>query len=313
MKINFLGCCLWALFGMKALAQEALQVQPTIMVVPFAKEGQDIRTVLEDDFNLRIAISKVKEAFDNRGFSTVDFVAKLKEAQVRQVFKADNQTSVKQQIIDFSGADIYVETEVHFQKSSTGNAVKIIITAYEASSALSLSNKTGDSGKRYTEDVAALTEMAIKPILDDFLNVMQAKFTEVIKNGRFVAIEISISQDSPYNIDTEVGEDGLPLGDAFELWLEQITMDLCQKSKSADECQGGYYHMQGRTDLGINFDQVRIPLKIKQGNGMMNYTTSKFSLEILKYFQKLKVVDDPSAKMKIGRDMRGGTILITIK
>jgi hypothetical protein len=295
------------------LAQEALQVQPTIMVIPYAREGQDIRTVLEDNFNLRIAVSKVKEAFDNRGFSTVDFVAKLKEAQTRAIFKADNQTSVKQQIVDFSGADIYVETEINEQKGSTGNSVKVIITAYEASSAMSLSNKTGDSGKFYSDDYSLLCERAIKPILEDFLNVMNAKFTEIIKNGRFIAIEFSFAPDSPYNAETEVGANALPLADALELWVEKMTMELCKQSKAPDECQGGYYHLQGRTELGVNFDQVRIPLKINQGNSITNYTVSKFSLEIHKYFQSLKIADDPSSKMKVKRDIRGATIIVNIQ
>ena len=54
------------------------KVQPKIMVIPFTKEGEDIRTILEDDINKRIAITKIKEAFDERGFTTVDFTAKLK-------------------------------------------------------------------------------------------------------------------------------------------------------------------------------------------------------------------------------------------
>ena len=50
-------------------------VQPKIMVIPYTKEGEDIRTILEADVNKRIAITKIKESFDSRGFTTVDFVA----------------------------------------------------------------------------------------------------------------------------------------------------------------------------------------------------------------------------------------------
>ena len=52
-------------------------VQPKIMVIPYVKEGEDLRTILENDVNKRIALTKIKEAFDSRGFTTVDFVAKL--------------------------------------------------------------------------------------------------------------------------------------------------------------------------------------------------------------------------------------------
>ena len=39
-------------------------IQPTIMVIPFAAEGQDWRKVLESDLNLRVAAAKMKEGFD---------------------------------------------------------------------------------------------------------------------------------------------------------------------------------------------------------------------------------------------------------
>ena len=48
---------------------EVKTIQPRIMVIPYTKEGEDIRTVLEDDINKRIALSRIKEAFDRRGFT----------------------------------------------------------------------------------------------------------------------------------------------------------------------------------------------------------------------------------------------------
>ena len=70
-------------------------VQPKIMVIPFTKQGEDIRAILEQDVNKRIAITKIKEAFDARGFTTVDFVAKLKAAKDNNVFTSENQTDIK--------------------------------------------------------------------------------------------------------------------------------------------------------------------------------------------------------------------------
>jgi hypothetical protein len=62
-------------------AGEPRTIQPSIMVIPFARENQDMRKVLESDINLRVAVTKVKEGFDKRGFSTVDFVAKIQNGQ----------------------------------------------------------------------------------------------------------------------------------------------------------------------------------------------------------------------------------------
>lgn len=321
MKPSIILFCLLAMSASAwGQATEALQVQPTIMVIPFTKESEDIRSVLENDFNKRIAVSKVKEAFDNRGFSTIDFVAKLKEANLRQALKADDQTSVKQQLIAFSGADIYVEVDINVFKGSTGNSVKVILSAFESSSALSLANKTCDSGKRYVEDIASLCEAALAEktsqaagangkslgVLEDLLNVMTVKFNDVVKNGRFVAIEFSLAQGSSFDMGTEVGDNAEPFAYAVGGWLEQKTIDLCKQSKSPDECQGGYVSSPNMTDIGLNFEQVRIPLKIKQGTQTLNYSASKFAQDIYKYCSSMKV--------KIGLPtVKGNTILVTIK
>ena len=83
-------------------------VQPKIIVIPFTKEKEDIRTILETDVNRRIAITKVKEAFDNRGFTTVDFIGKLKAANDNNVFTSASQTDLKTQLIEYSGRNIGV-------------------------------------------------------------------------------------------------------------------------------------------------------------------------------------------------------------
>ena len=142
------------------------------MVIPYTKEGEDLRTILENDPNKRIAITKIKEGFDSRGFTTVDFIAKLKAAKDNNAFTSDNQTDIKSQIIQMSGADVYVQAEVIIDNGSSGNSVKLILTGYEASTGNSLSNKVGESGRFYTEDYNKLASKAVESCIEDFLNVI---------------------------------------------------------------------------------------------------------------------------------------------
>ena len=89
-------------------AQDVVTVQPKIMVIPYTKEGEDIRSILEQDVNKRVTLAKIKEAFDSRGFTTVDFTVRLKAVSQSTVFKEKNQSDLKAQLIELSGADIYV-------------------------------------------------------------------------------------------------------------------------------------------------------------------------------------------------------------
>jgi len=265
-------------------------VQPKIMVIPYVKEGEDIRTILDADVNKRIAITKIKEAFDTRGFTTVDFVAKLKASKDNAIFSSENKSDIKSQIIQMSGADVYVEAEVSILNSSSGNSVKTIITAYEVSTGNSLSNKIGESGKFYTDDIGKLASKAIESCADDFLNVMQNKFTDIVNNGKSIIINFGFAEDSQYTMSSEVGKQGLLLSDELEMWMEE-------------NAYKNNYHIQGTTDNQMIFDDVRIPLK-DQSTGN-NYNPNKFALEIFKFLKTLNIEGK--------RDIKGNTIFITIK
>lgn len=269
-------------------------VQPKIMVIPYTKEGEDIRTILESDENKRIILTKIKEAFDNRGVTTIDFVAKLKSIENGTVMNSYNKEDIKSQIIDMSGADIYVEAEMVYQKSlSYGKnslRVKILLTAYDAATGSSLANKVGESGIFYTNDIGKLAMRAIDSCADDFLNVIQNKFSEISEEGRSCMLQIGFDEQSIYNMESEVGNNGLCLQDEIELWL-------------GNNAYQGYYHMQGVSQYKMVIDDIKLP-HIDETTGN-NYTTSRFSLELLKFFQSLNI--------KISRSVRGNSIYITIK
>lgn len=280
----FLTCVVFA-----AKADDAVTVQPKIMVVPFTKEGEDIRTVLEEDVNKRIVLTKIKEAFDSRGFTTVDFFGKMKSLSGVNGLAMDSQTDLKTMIIQQSGADIYVDAETDVLLSGSGNSVKVIITAYDISTGNSLSNKVGESGKFYTDDIGKLASKAIESQADDFLNIMQAKFNDIVLNGRSINVSIGFAQTSQYAMSSEIGEDGLTLSDELESWM-------------SENAYKNNYHIQGTTDKQMIFDDVRIPLKDKDGN---NYNINKFGLEFMKFTRKLG--------LQISRDIKNNTLVITIK
>lgn len=258
------------------------------MVVPFVKDGEDIRTVLEEDADKRIVLTKVKEAFDSRGFTTVDFWGKLKAGSVQAAMSDEQQSDLKSMIIASSGADIYVDTEMVINRSASGNAVKVIITAYDISTGSSLSNKVGDSGKFYTDDFGRLGSKAIESCADDFLNVMQTKFNDMVQNGKSLNMTIGFEEGSQYNMNSEIGDEGFTLGDLIEIWLEENAFQ-------------GNFHVQGTTATKMIVDDVRIPLKDSKGN---NFTVAAFGREFVKFARKYG--------LKITRNVVNNSLIITI-
>ena len=269
--------------------------QPKIMLIPYTKQGEDIRTILEADENKRIVLTKIKEAFDERGYSTVDFIAKLKAIESGNTFNVDNQSDIKSQIIDMSGADIYVEAEITcLQKNIAGQGnpesrVKIIVTAYDASTGTSLSNKIGESGTFYTNDIAKLGMKAISSCADDFLRIMQDKFTTMSETGRSAMIQLGLSENSEIDFEKEIGSEGLQLKDEIELWVEE-------------HAYNGDYHIQGSTKTKIIIDDMKLPPM--DPNTGKAYSLSKLSMDFLKFFRKLNI--------PVSRSTRGNTLYITI-
>lgn len=272
-----------------ANAQQTVTVQPKIMVVPFVKEGEDIRNILENDVNKRIVLTKIKEAFDSRGFTTVDFLGRLKALSKANGLAMDNQSDLKTMIIQQSGADIYVDAEIDVVLSGSGNGVKVIMTAYDTSTGNSLANKVGDSGKFYTDDIGRLASKAVEGQADAFLNVMQTKFNDIVANGRSINVTIGFAQTSQYSMSSEVGANGFALSDEIEMWM-------------SENAYKGNYHIQGTTEKQMIFDDVRIPLKDDNGN---NYNINKFGLKFMMFARKMG--------LQIGRDISNNTLIITIK
>ncbi len=269
------------------LAQSSPQL-PKIMVIPFTKDGEDLRTILDENINSRIAITKIKEGFDSRGFTTVDFVGKLKIAKDNQVFTSDNQTDIKSKIIEMSGCDVYVVAEVDTKKDNTGASASIIISSYDTSTGNSLSNKVSNSGKFETDDTGRLVSKAVDKCMEEFIATMNMKFADIQKNGRSVLVDFSFSENSSYNMTSQVGNDKLALSDVLEEWFSTNSFN-------------NNYHIQGTTNLKMIFDDVKIPVKDKNQN---NYTTNKFALEIFKYLKTLGL--EPS------KEIKGSTIYLTI-
>lgn len=244
--------------------------QPKIMVVPYVKNGQDIRTVMDEDFNTRIAVTKIKEAFDTRGFVTIDFTAKLKSSVQNTAFTSENQNDFKTSLLENSGADIYVQTELNIDKSNNGSNATIILTGFEVATGNSLSNKVASSGRFVTEDIGKLVEKAFLTTQEDFMNVLSERFNEIVENGRSIIIEFNFAQGSALNLDSTVGPDNKALSDIIEDWIDQ-------------NAYKHNYNLQGMTESKAIYDDVRIPV-LDPKNGR-NYTPNKFGQEIVNFLK----------------------------
>lgn len=269
-------------------AATAPTIQPTIMAIPFVKEGQSTINGYERNELTRIAMTKVKEAFDDRGVNTIDFRAKLKQVQNSAALTEDQEYSIKDEVIKMSGADIYVEVEASKDYSRTGNSVTVIMTAYDAFSAESLANKVGTSPKFKTDNYEKLAQKAVEGEIDNLLNTIQEKFTMMVEQGRTITVEVGIEAGAGIDFDHEPDDSGSYLSELLEEWM-------------TSNSKNGYFHVQGTSSTRMFFDIVKVPLKDAKGN---NYRVSKFVSKMRKYFKSLGI--------KADRTIVGNAVTITL-
>lgn len=281
---------LLGLFISSVVMAQVNTVQPSIMVIPFVPEGADIRKALDVSEDKRQVIAQISGAFADKGFSTKDFYANFKSVSQNTAFMDGAKTDLKSQIIQSSGADIFVEADIVINKGSDGSSVRVVLKACESSTAKVLASKIGDSGKFYTTDYGKLGAKAVQKAMEGFLTTMQQSFNDMIENGRSIVVNISFDEMSDYDTTSEVGEDGFELRDVLELWMEE-------------NAYKNYYHIQGTTDKTMIFDEVRIPLKDPTTG--RNYNINKFSMSLASFFKKYG--------MQVDRNLNGGTLYITVR
>lgn len=269
---------------------EVVTVQPSIMVLPFIKEGQDLRTILEDDADLGIAVTTIQRAFDQRGFTTVDARAAIKRTSTTGAWTLDNQKSLKQAIIQNAGSDIYVEARITIDGGGAGHAATVQLNGIDSYTSGALSNEICRSRRFRTDDVGRLAEQALENCLDNFLDMMNEKFAQIVEDGRPIVIDVQFAAESELDMYTEVGDYGDLLADALEDWFDE-------------HAYKNNYRIAGSGDTNLLVDNFRIPLR--EPGTDRNYRPRTLGRELRRYVVRDLGID---ARM----DTQGATVFLTI-
>src|SRR5690554_213999 len=298
-EINLIESGLWLLcfvYSSMAFSQiastrsdEVERAAAKIMVVPYNKSDEDIRTVLDENPYIRSAVSKVKESFDQRGWSTVDFVANLRAAESNAAFTMDRQSNFKSDLITGSGADIYVQVDTHVSTDDSGTSINVVLTAFETHTGASFSNKTGSSGKFKTTDYEKLIDRAFDQISEEFLNNLMVKTDEIREIGRAIILHFNLDEGAEIDFDAEL-DNGEFLNEAIEDWVGL-------------NAYRGRANLAGIVENKMVFDEVRIPL-FDQETGRP-YNPNRFANEVIRFLR--------SKNITATRNVKGQNLFVTIK
>ncbi len=269
-------------------SDESVRAAAKIMVIPYNKQNEDIRTVLDENPYIRTAVSKVKEAFDQRGWSTVDFVANLRAAQANAAFTVDRQSNFKSDLLTTSGADFYVQVDVQLTTDETGTNTVLNLTAFETHTGASFSNKTGTS-KFVSNDYEKLISKAFDRIQEEFLNTLMVKTDEIREIGRATMVEFNLDENATIDFDSAI-DSGEYLNELIEDWI-------------STNAYKGRANLTGILDNKMLFDEVRIPLYDQETN--KPYNLNRFATEVIRYLR--------AKGIQASRNIHGQKMYVTIK
>ena len=266
-----------------------IAAKPTIIVVPYKKDGESYKAILENDFDKRIAVSEVKKEFENLGIKTIDLQGRL-DATNRGMQYDDNigtaESNDKQMLLS-SGADVYVIVDLKKDVTAEGSRVALIMEARETASGTMWASENGWTKRYPTSATDQLCAFAVKDNLPPFLAQIEKNYANPIN----AVLRVAVDGTSAVTLFDEC-DNGERIIDVIQDWLDR-------------NAHQGDYHLQGEMAESAIFDYVIIPRQDKNGYKM---TTSKFARELRKHLISLGVQLDGATGVRI----EGNTIMLTI-
>lgn len=231
-------------YAEEVAAQKKVAPKPTIIVVPYKKAGESFASILENNYDLRVAVSAVQKGFEDCDIKTIDLQARLDRQQRNALYEenAGAADSSDKQLLESSGADVYVTVDMLKDVGSDGSRISLIMKAYETASGTIWGSQDGWTNKFRTTATDALCSYAVQDNLPAFLEQIVKNFSQPVR----ASLQISLSGTSMASMIDAVCPDGTRVLDFIQNWLD----------KNAHE---GDYHLQGVVDEKVIFDYVILP------------------------------------------------------
>ena len=260
---------------------------PTILIVPYKKDGESYSSIIQNDNNRRIAVSTLQQGFEEQGIKTVDLQAKLNAVKRRADYDANNASSNDRLLLQTSGADIYIEADMQEDIQNAGTRVTLTLKAYQTANGDVLASKVYTTNRRY-KDIATdvICHYTVNDNIPDFIDQLSQNLSP--ENGSNVTLNFAIASNSPLTMNDPVGRKGYSLQNVIRQWVR----------KNAYE---GKYHLEGMVDESMIFDYVTIPPLDEDG---LKMDAGQFAFLLEQY---LKEEESISCTVRLD----GNTIYIT--
>jgi hypothetical protein len=265
-----------------SLAALAQAKKPTIMVVPsdvycisnsysqqFVANGveqtlPDYKKMMQNDRNMRLAITKLAAIMADRGFPLKDLEQELKNLEQEAAEVAALQGKEGGEIVESpidklkrtAKADIILDLDFNIQKRGPQNYVTFNLRGLDAYTAKQIAGAAGAGSPSTSAAPELLLEEAVISYIDEFNGRLQTFFDDMFKNGREVKLQLKRFGSAAFDFEEEFDYNGetMMFGDIIDAWLEKNCV------------QGRFNRVDGSSNM-IKYEQVRIPMFKESSSG----------------------------------------------
>lgn len=210
----------------------------------------DYRRAFQEDIELNTVISKVGELLTDKGYSLKDAEQVIKALDQRISEDEATYSSTSGAEMAFSPLDLLkmrVKSDIIIQLnwSVQNEVLTYTIEAFDAYTSKRIATSS-ESKKRSSKAIPLQIQDMIKSHIKPFCDDLNRHFSNLKSNGREIAIDIRVWNNSPVNLETEIN--GEELLTHIQQWLGKNTVNKQFMITDASENMA-------------TLEQVRIPLE----------------------------------------------------
>lgn len=241
--------------------------KPTIMILPsdnwcasryftktYDNQGEvvsysDYQRAFLEDSELNPVISKIGELLTEQGYSLKDAEQATKSlntsiAENQVTYSSTNNAALAISPLDILKQRVMSDILIQINWNVTKEAITFTMEAFDTYTNKRISTATGTS-ERNKDVIPIQIENTIKKHIKKFDEQMDKFYQDLQANGREIALNIQVWDNSITNLETVFQDDELLWH--IQEWLSQNTVK-------------GQYNLSDATENFAHFEQVRIPL-----------------------------------------------------
>jgi hypothetical protein len=236
----------------------------------------DYQKALQENSELRLAISKIAEMFAERGFPLKDLKAtldKIAKDQMRMSVQTSRESfaGIKQSPVDMlnqtAQADILLKVGWIVNKNGPRQSITFRIDAIDPYTSEQITGASGTGPELVSNDIPILLEEAVVSHLDNLQDDMQDYFEDIRENGRKISVKVMIWENAGFDLESYCEGD--------------IYIDLIYDWMLENTVNGAFTEASATQNM-INYERVRIPLEDKRGR---KYNARQFGRELRGYLE----------------------------